>query len=480
MKKLWIFLLLLLLFILIILCWKYCCKTESKYVCEVETEVIKIPKGNNGDSTTTTRSWCKNEFIVSYCGYTDTKRDSLHKYLVDKGYQLKDSCACSAKLELWYSPVGLIPDGGEVKDKGIATGWEVVRNFTIDDKLNTFEALQPLNSDLFDGKPPRPTTKYPQASSSTKKVIIAIEDSGVNEGDAVLTPYLYRNNPSALFCNTTIAEGRVGMNILNRLGGGVSDPVDTDGHGTFISGIIAGAALPTDYTSDNENINIQQLHVKFMNARGEGGDLFSALCGIHYAISKGAKVINASWRVRTKSKKEDTIMRRVFCPTMDDIMRDSVLIIAGAGNDTMDLDGIGKSWPAVFSKAVLGENDYSSNVISVGAWDVSTSKIADFSNFGSYVDVYALGIHVTSTSFDTSPAGIITNNSVYKTGKGTSYAAPFVTRTAAILRGLHPTASPQSIKECIKKFSIENTALGIKILDINSVKAKHAVFFPAS
>lgn len=442
---------------------------QNEKRCNIVTERIKVPRKNGQDSLTIQRSWCQNEFIISYCTDDTSVKRAIHHYLDSLKYELRSTCACSNQLELWYSPVGLIPDGDDVKKKEgpvTSAGWEIMRNFLTTEPTDSTEFLASSGDNI------KLRSNYFTGYKPTTKVIVAIDDSGVDEVDDILNPVLYRNQPPLLFCGTSTPEGQVGMNILKVSRGELSsEPSDIDGHGTFIGGIVAGAAEPKDFVCDNQSVQVEQIHARFVTKRGISGDLFSALCGVHYAINKGAQVINTSWRVRTASPKEEDTLRRIFCPTLQAIKYANILMVTGAGNDTMDLDGVGKAWPAAFATFVAGQKDYSDHVISVGAWNTSLDKIAYFSNYGSFVNIYAQGTDISSTGFDNRTTPFIHNRP--KTGKGTSYSAPFVSRTAAILMGLHPRTGAKKVKAFILKYSKDRPEKDVIMLDVGNIMGNH-------
>ena len=159
---------------------------------------------------------------------------------------------------------------------------------------------------------------YPPIKKPLNTVKLAIDDSGIMVENTLLRNHLFYNPVGTLFCNTSKKEGLNGMNILSRNDqSSNTEPADVDGHGTFISGVAAGIALPNDdrFVTDPAMINIKQIHAKIFNTRDEGGDLFSALCGIHYSIGKKVKIINASWAATTYTSEEADAMKQVFCPS---------------------------------------------------------------------------------------------------------------------------------------------------------------------
>jgi hypothetical protein len=78
--------------------------------------------------------------------------------------------------------------------------------------------------------------------------------------------------------------------------------------------------------------------------------------------------------------------------------------------------------------------------ITVGAVDAQDER-ANFSNFGSCLDIFAPGTNITSASID-SPSGTATLS-------GTSMAAPHVTGAAALFLGSNANASPSEVRDAV-------------------------------
>jgi Subtilase family len=417
--------------------------------------VLETPAGANVSDTirvksdsgyvTVIRQRRYRQVVITYQNPNDIGRTNLHNYLISKRFKLLETCNCSDKVELWEYPVGAVPDGADVKTQSGGSGGNMVINHVVRESQPD-SGLEKLQK-----KPINLENTYPQVQNPHTEILLAITDSGVDDNNGLLTnlpSHLFKNLPNSMYCGSKLPEGRAGMNILRNTGGEPSsEPEDLDGHGTFIGGIIAGMGkhdgVPIGTsTGSSENVNIKQIHAKIIRGRDLSGDLFSSLCGVHYAINKDVRVINASWRVITQSRAEEQDVKDAFYPTLEEIRKKDILIVAAAGNERLNLDIDGKAWPAAFAKPVGSEPNYSGHVLSVGAWDLnpdSTRVICYFSNRGSFVDIYAPGIKIISTGLG--------NNTVM--GQGTSYATPFVARTAAILRGLYPKVASKGIKNHI-------------------------------
>ena len=108
-------------------------------------------------------------------------------------------------------------------------------------------------------------------------------------------------------------------------------------------------------------------------------------------------------------------------------------IVAAAGNESMDAK---YSWPANCR-----------NLVTVGASN-SVGKRANFSNYGSHVDLSAPGAGIWSTSH-TGSAGPA--SPTYARHDGTSMAAPHVAGLAALVKSIRPAFTPAQVEARLKE-----------------------------
>jgi thermitase len=97
---------------------------------------------------------------------------------------------------------------------------------------------------------------------------------------------------------------------------GDADPMDGNGHGTHVSGIIAG--LRNDIGIYGTTSNARILPIRVFGDAGESSSA-GAISGITYAIDQGASIINASWS--SVDLTDD----------VDDALKDAVLAARDAG-----------------------------------------------------------------------------------------------------------------------------------------------------
>jgi len=218
-----------------------------------------------------------------------------------------------------------------------------------------------------------------QSTTTGKGVRVAILDTGVFAQHVALRDHLVK-----------------GYNALNP-GASPDDAPDGStnaavGHGTMIAGLVA-------YIAPGAGI----MPVRVLNGDGVG-TLFSVIAGIHYAVAHGAQVINMSFGTTQQSDALEAAVEKAN--------QAGVVIVASAGNDGARTH----RYPAALD-----------NVLAVASVEANNVK-SDYSNYGEYIGVVAPGTGIRSTYW----------TGGYANWSGTSFAAPFVTATAALVFAVHP------------------------------------------
>jgi type VII secretion-associated serine protease mycosin len=201
-------------------------------------------------------------------------------------------------------------------------------------------------------------------------------------------------------------------------GGTGSANTDCYGHGTYVAGIIAAQAeAGTRFVGVAPGVTI--LPVRCANTpSGQGAGELTAKTmadGIRAAVDGGAKVINISASTTEQNTDLEAAVR--YAAAAD------VVVVASAANSASQGDPV--TYPASYP-----------SVIAVGAV-TEAGQHADFSQTGPYLSLVAPGVDVVSLG----PGG-----KGQWQGSGTSYAAPFVAATAALVRAYHPGLTATQVK----------------------------------
>lgn len=223
-----------------------------------------------------------------------------------------------------------------------------------------------------------------------------------------------------------------------------SDPMDTEGHGTAMAGII-GARGNNALGVAGVSWKAKIMPVRCTNSAGAVSAVEDAITGIDYALEMKVAhnyrmVLVLGWKTSGYSRSlRDALRLAQF---------KGVLVVAAAGNDDEDND-LFPTYPASHNLSSDGVN----NMISVGASDLNDLKVnyIDYYNSGSNygcssVDLFAPGRDVLTTI----PKGSSPNyDNAYTTKSGTSMAAAHVAGAAALVWSKNTTLKWKDIKSFI-------------------------------
>jgi len=257
--------------------------------------------------------------------------------------------------------------------------------------------------------------------------------------------------------------GRVVQNVklvdTQSLGVGFSYPLvsptlaDTDqvyGHGTFVAGVIAGTGQQSGgkYAGVAPGANILGL------SAGDASLLF-ILSGFDYLLGNAAafnvRVVNCSFSANTVFDVNDPV--NVATKMLTD---NGVSVVFSAGNTGPGSDSL---------------NPYSVApwVISTGATD-NNEKLASFSSRGEFGSplfrptlvapaVNTVSLRASTLATIASVDGLLANDAslgatefpYYTTGSGTSFSAPQVAGTIALMLEVNPNLSPAQVRDILQR-----------------------------
>lgn len=197
-----------------------------------------------------------------------------------------------------------------------------------------------------------------------------------------------------------------------------TDPIDDNGHGTHIAGIISATR------NNNKGIaglsgNSQIMAIKALNSTSSGL-MSSIISGVYYATDNGAKVINLS------------LSGEAPCPAsmqgaIDYANTNNVTVVVAGGNN-----GLGTN--ALFPANCI-------NVIAVGATGKDDER-ASYSAYGGAIDISAPGGN-GSCADCLILSTYLGNDYVYSAG--TSMAAPHVASAVSMILSKNQSLNPQEI-----------------------------------
>lgn len=208
--------------------------------------------------------------------------------------------------------------------------------------------------------------------------------------------------------------------------------VDSFGHGTAVAGVMASLGLSSDIASGIcKDCTFVSLKVYETISSYKDIDISNLIEAINYAKLHTIDILNISFQVDEASNQLQLLKYA--------INNYSGLIICSAGNEYYDIDDI-SHYPGSFN---------CDNIIVVGAsgtldnlWNSSPGEQYNYqSNYGkNNVDLFAPGEKILVLDSQ--------NNGYYENG-GTSFAAPYVAGTVALMKSVYPYLSNSKIKEII-------------------------------
>lgn len=217
---------------------------------------------------------------------------------------------------------------------------------------------------------------------------------------------------------------------------------DGNGHGTHVAGTVGARDNANGVVGMAPGARIWPVRV--LDNRGSG--TFSAIvCGIDYVAAHASEIEVANMSLGGPGRDDGNCgrsngdaMHRAVCGAV----ARGVTVVVAAGNDS---DNAANHVPASYDEVVTVSALADFNgVPGGGAASTCRSDVddtfANFSNFGSDVDLIAPGVCIRSTW----------NGGGYSTISGTSMAAPHVAGAAALYKATHPTAGPGTVKAALQ------------------------------
>jgi len=255
---------------------------------------------------------------------------------------------------------------------------------------------------------------YKWASAKGRGVVVAVIDSGVNYNHPDLAKNIWHNEDEKLNGKDDDHNGYIddirGYDFVKKAGPQCirdedcrdrdNDPMDYDGHGSHVAGIIAANNNGKGVRGVAPEAKIMPLRASYSSGRSTyllSSDIYDAIV---YAIDNNADVINMSFSGPGLGVLHEVIK------IADEL---GIVMAAAAGNSNRPW----KQYPAALDE-----------VIAVGAIGLDGTK-AEYSNYGDWVDIAAPGTAIFSTGSQRKP---------YFFNTGTSMATPYVTGVAALIK----------------------------------------------
>ncbi len=282
---------------------------------------------------------------------------------------------------------------------------------------------------------------YQWAGDKGEGAIVAVIDSGVNYSHPDLAANIWENpgeiaNNGKDDDNNGYIDDVRGWDFVKKATGYCAlgedcntpdnDPMDFDGHGSHVSGIIAAVA---DNNIGTKGVapksRIMPIRASYSDGKStylKSSDIYDAIA---YAIDNKADVINMSF-----AGPELNILSDIL-GVADEM---GIVLVAAAGNNGKPYQQYPAALPCV---------------IAVGAVDENNER-AYFSNYGDWVDIAAPGTQILSLGG---------TRKSYEVRSGTSMATPYVAGIAALIKAKNKVRSltASDIRARILASSVESS-----------------------
>ncbi|ODG96241.1 hypothetical protein A4S05_19220 [Nostoc sp. KVJ20] len=271
-------------------------------------------------------------------------------------------------------------------------------------------------------------------------VVVAVVDTGVDYNHEDLRNNIWTNaNEIAGNGIDDDGNGYIDDNYGWNFSGNNNNTLDINGHGTHVSGTIAGEN--NNYGVTGIAYDAKIMPVKVLNDSGSGS--YSSISkGIRYAVDNGANVINLSLGGASANRTLESAINYASSK--------GVIVVMAAGNDGDSLP----DYPARYA--------YKSG-IAVGAVD-RNNNMPDFSNRSGTDEiayVTAPGVRVYSS---------VPNNQ-YATYNGTSMATPHVAGVVALMLSANPNLTDAQVRQIVTETAENTTSTTSSRFNISSVSS---------
>jgi subtilisin family serine protease len=188
--------------------------------------------------------------------------------------------------------------------------------------------------------------------------------------------------------------------------------IDCSGHGTHVSGTIAGKTWGV--AKGAKLVSVRMLGESCGNSAPDS----AGVRAIEWVTRNAVKpaVVNASWTFDSADIGDEAIAG---------MLSSGVQLVAASGNSATNACGTG---PANVPE-----------IVTVNATSRTDAR-ASFSNFGACTDIFAPGDGITSSSLSEGGSAVMS---------GTSMASPHVAGVAALYLSANPSASPQALRDAL-------------------------------
>ncbi|VAW19503.1 Protease precursor, partial [hydrothermal vent metagenome] len=273
-----------------------------------------------------------------------------------------------------------------------------------------------------------PNSAWNVYEGNHKNVLIAIIDSGLDFDHPDGPQYIWTNLDE--IPNNGIDDD--GNGYIDDIHGwnfyqNSNDLTDIKGHGTLVAGIIA-AKTNNGIGISGINSGAVIMPLKVVDGRAGITRSIHIFQAIHYAVNKGAQIINISLGGKGISKLEQNAINYAYA--------NGVFVVVASGNNGNYLPNIG---PAAAQRVMsVGSLDFDGTRSTITSWGPNNGLIAPGELIVSLQskDAYQEG-------------GRVMSDLSYYRMSGSSFSAPMVVATASLLLAGNPDLTPTQLEDIL-------------------------------
>lgn len=278
------------------------------------------------------------EILVMYKGIpSDAQRETIKNALQAAGINpdsvtIRTCNDCNAHVELWQgSEIHTVVHeegirAGTVSGASKGVGEDTLAQYSLNFIQHLpVETLPTIRQYRFRDSEP------PVSGSAKDTILIAVLDTGIDTVNVVRSEYLWKNKYEKTGAG---ADGDSNCYDDDVFGWNFADG-SNDVHDDHLSmhGTLVSEYIIKEFTTSPRNF-VQIMSLKTHDSQGRG-DLFSAICALHYAMEKGANIINASWGFYYYQEDPHPYLDSLITQVMRE---KGILFVTASGNKINEVD----------------------------------------------------------------------------------------------------------------------------------------------
>jgi subtilisin len=355
-------------------------------------------------------------------GAMETPSGSGRYIVVLKDFVASPTAVAQAQAKAQHAQVGFVY-GAAIKGYSATLSSAAVRSLRTDPLVAAVVADRPVHMEA-----QRLPTGINRVDGERSSTVSGNGSGSVNADIAIIDTGIDTNHPD--------------LNVVGGVACNGSGFQDRNGHGTHVAGIAAARDNGVGVVGVAPGARLWAVRV--LDASGSGS-WSNVLCGVDWVTRNAARIEVANMSLGGSGSEPSGTGCSTHDPLHDAICRSvaaGVTYAVAAGNSSINARRV---VPAAYDEVITVSAlaDFNGKP-GGGAAPTCRSDIddtfANFSNYGSDIDLIAPGVCIYSTYIGDG----------YRTLSGTSMASPHVAGAAALYKASHPGASPSQVKSALR------------------------------